>query len=141
MTTGKTVALTIWTYVSEVMSLLFDMVSRSVIPFLPRNKCLLISWLQPPSAVILEPKKIKSITSSTFSPSICHKVMETDVMILVFFSVEPSLTRSSTLLNIKEIQIKTTMRCHLTVVRMSISKFTNNKCWRGCGEKGTLLHC
>ena len=84
MTTGKTVALTIWTYVSEVMSLLFDMVSRSVIPFLPRNKCLLISWLQLSSAVILEPKIIKSATVSTVSPSICHEVMGLDALILVF---------------------------------------------------------
>ena len=86
MTTGKTIALTRWTYVSKVMSLLFDMVSRFVIGFLPRNKCLLISWLEPPSAVISEPNKIKYITGSNFfPPSICHKVMEPDVMILVFF--------------------------------------------------------
>ena len=84
MTTRKTVALTIWTFVRKVMSLLFNMFSRSVIAFLPRNKCLLISWLHSPSAVILEPKKIKSLTVSTVSPSICHKLMGPDAMILVF---------------------------------------------------------
>ena len=88
MTTGKTIALTRWTFVGKVMSLHFNMLSRFVIAFLPRSKCLLISWLQSPSAVILEPKKIKSVTASTFSPSICHKVMGPDVMILVFFNVE-----------------------------------------------------
>ena len=72
MTTGKTLALTIWTFVGKVMSLLFNMLSRLVIAFLPRNKCLLISWLQWPSAVILEPPKIKSPTVSTVSPSISH---------------------------------------------------------------------
>ena len=76
MTTGKTIALTRQTYVGKVMSLLFNMLSRLVITFLPRNKRLLISWLQSPSAVILEPKKIKSATVSTVSPSICHEVME-----------------------------------------------------------------
>ena len=81
----KTIALTRWTFVGNVMSLLFNMLSRFVIPFLPRNKCLLISWLQPPSAMILEPKKIKSVTVSTFSPSICHEVMGLDAMILVFW--------------------------------------------------------
>ena len=81
MTTGKSRALTRWTFVSKVMSLLFNMLSRLVIAFLPRSKHLLISWLQSPYAMILEPKKIKSIT---VSPSICHEVMGPDAMILVF---------------------------------------------------------
>ena len=84
MTTGKTIAWTRWTFVGKVMSLLFNMLSRLVINFLPRSKCLLISWLQSPSAVILEPIKIKSATVSTVSPSICHEVMGPDAMILVF---------------------------------------------------------
>ena len=75
MTTGKTVALTIWTFVGKVMSLLFNMLSRFVIAFLPRSKCLLISWLQSPSAVILETPKIKSDIVSTVSPSISHEAM------------------------------------------------------------------
>ena len=81
----KTIALTIWTFTGKVMSLLFNMLSKFVIPFLPRNKRLLISRLQSQSAVILEPKKIKSVTVFTFSPSICHEVMEPGAMILVFF--------------------------------------------------------
>ena len=76
MTTGKTIALTRQTFVSKVISLLFNTLSRLVIDFLPRSKHLLISWLQSPSAVILEPKKIKFVTASTFPPSICHEVME-----------------------------------------------------------------
>ena len=84
MTTGKTIALTRWTKVGKVMSLLFNMLSRLVITFLPRSKRLLISQLQPPSAVILEPQKIKSDTVSPVSPSICHEVMGPDAMILVF---------------------------------------------------------
>ena len=84
MTTGKTIALTRWTFVDKVMFLLFHMLSRLVITFLPRSKRLLISWLQSPSAVILEPRKIKSATVSIDSPSICHEVMELDAMILVF---------------------------------------------------------
>ena len=83
MTTGKTVALTRQTFVGKVMSLLFNMLSRFVIGFLPRSKCLLISWLQSPSAVILEPKKIVCHISIV-SPSICHEVMGPEVMILVF---------------------------------------------------------
>ena len=84
MTTGKTIALTTQTFVGKVMSLLFNMLSRWVIPFLPRSKRLLISWLQSSSAVILEPKKIKSDTVSTVSPSISYEVMGPDVMIFVF---------------------------------------------------------
>ena len=72
MTTGKTIALTRWTFIGKVMSLLLNMLSRLVITFLPRSKRFLISWLQPPSAVILEPRKIKSDTVSTVSPSISH---------------------------------------------------------------------
>ena len=83
MTTGKTIALTRRTFVGKVMSPLF-MLSRLVITFLPRGKCLLISWLQSPSAVILELKKIKPATISIVSPSICHEVMGPDAMILVF---------------------------------------------------------
>ena len=84
MTTGKTIALTRWTSVGKVMSLLFNMLFRLVIAFLPRSKHLLISWLQSPSAEIVEPKKIKSVTISIASPSICYEVMGSDAMILVF---------------------------------------------------------
>ena len=84
MTTGKTIALTRRTFVGKVLSLLFNMLSRLVTTFLSRSKRLLISWLQSPSAVILEPQKIKSATVSTVSPSICHEVMALYAMILVF---------------------------------------------------------
>ena len=96
MTTGKTIALTRWIFVGKVMSLLFNMLSRLVITFLPRSKCLLISWLQSPSAVILEPPKIKSATISIVSPSICHEVMGQDGMILVFqmLSFKPTFSLS-----------------------------------------------
>ena len=83
MTTGKTIALTRWTFDSKVMSLLFNMLSRLAIAFLPRSKHLLILWLQSPSAVILEPKKIKPVTASIVSPSTCHNAMGLDAMILV----------------------------------------------------------
>ena len=96
MTTGKTIALTRWTFVGKVLSLLFNMMSRLDIDFLPRSKSLWISWLQSPSAVILEPKKIKSVTVSIVSPSICHEVMGLDVMILVFWmlSFKPAFSLS-----------------------------------------------
>ena len=84
VTTGKAIVLTRQTFVSKVMSLLFNILSGFVTAFLPRSKCLLISWLQSPSAVILEPPKIKPVTVSTVSPSICHEVMGPDAMI--FFS-------------------------------------------------------
>ena len=84
MTTGKTIALTRQALVGKVMSLLFNMLSRLFIAFLPRSKRLLISWLQSPSAVILEPPKIKSPTVSIVFPSICHEVMGLDAMTLVF---------------------------------------------------------
>ena len=88
MTTGKTIALTRQTFVDKVISLLFNMLSRLVIAFLPRSKCLLISWLWSPSAVILEPKKIKSLTVSIVFLSICHEVMGLDAMISTFLNVE-----------------------------------------------------
>ena len=96
MTTGKTIALTRWTFVDKVMSLLFNMLSSSVIALLPRSKRLLISWLQSPSAVILE-KKIKSVTVSIVSPCICHEVIGPDAMILVFWilSFKPTFSHSS----------------------------------------------
>ena len=90
-------SLTRQTFVDKVMSLLFNMLSRLVITFLPNSKCLLISWLQSPSAVILEPRKIKSATVSTVSPFICHEVMGLDAMILVFWmlSLKPTFSLSS----------------------------------------------
>src|SRR5574338_685232 len=88
MTTGKTIALTRWTFVGKVMSLLLNMLSRLVITFLPRSKYLLISWLQSPSAVILEPKNIKSDTVSIVSPSICHEVIGTRCHDFSFLNVE-----------------------------------------------------
>ena len=84
MTIGKTIVLTRRSFVGKVTFLLFNMLSRLVIAFHPRSKHLLISWLQSPSAVILEPKKIKSVTVTTVSTSICHEVMGPDAMILVF---------------------------------------------------------
>ena len=92
MTTGKTIALSRWTFVGKVMSLLFNMLYRLVITFLPRSKHLLISWLQSPSRVILEPPKIKSVTVFTVSPSICHEVMRPDAMVLVFLILSFKLT-------------------------------------------------
>ena len=97
MTTGKTIALARQTFVGKVMSLLFNMLSMLVIAFLPRSKRLLISWLQSPSAVILEPPKIKYLTVSTVSPSICHEMMGPNAMILVFWmlSFKPTFSLSS----------------------------------------------
>ena len=97
MTTGKTIALTSWPLVGKIMSLLLNILSRLVITFLPRSKRLLISWLQSPSAVILEPPKIKSDTVSTVSPSIYHEVMGPDAMIFVFWmlSFKPTFSLSS----------------------------------------------
>ena len=90
MTTRKTIALTLWTFVSKVMSLLFSMQSRFVIAFLPRRMHLLISWLQSPTAVTLKPKKIKSVAVSNFPPSFCHEMMELDAKILVFWMLSSS---------------------------------------------------
>ena len=84
MTTGRTIALTRWIFVVKVMSLLLNMLSRLVIAFLPTSQHLLISWMQSPPAVMLKPKKIKSVTLSTVSPSICHAVLGPDPMIFVF---------------------------------------------------------
>ena len=100
MTTEETVALTMWIFVGKVMSLLFNMLFRIVIAFLPWSKHLLISWLQSLSAVILEPKKRKSITASTFPPSISHKMMRPNVMILVFWmlSFKPAFILCFTLI-------------------------------------------
>ena len=97
MATGETIALTKWTFFGKVMSLHFNVLSRLVITFLPRSKCLLISWLQSPSAVILEPPKIKSATVSIACPSFCHEVMGPDAMILVFWmlSFKPTYSLSS----------------------------------------------
>ena len=97
MTTGKTIALTRQNFLGKVMSLLFNMLSRLIIAFLPRSKHLLISWLKSPSAVILEPPKIKSLTASIVSPSVCHEVMEPDAMIWVFWmlSFKPTFSLSS----------------------------------------------
>ena len=99
LTTGKIIVLTRWTFVGKVMSLLFNMLSRLIITFLPRSKRLLISWLQSPPAVYLEPKKVKSVTVSTVSPSICHEVMGPDAMILAFWMLSFKPTFSLSFIN------------------------------------------
>ena len=94
MTTGKTIALTVQTFFRKVMSVLFNVLSKFITAFLPRSKRLLISWLQSPSAVILEPKKIKSVTVSIVSTCICHEVMEPDAMIFIFWMLSCKLAFS-----------------------------------------------
>ena len=114
MTTGKTIALTRWTFVGKVMSLLFSMLSRLVIAFLPRSKHFLILWLQSPSAVILESPKIKS---ATVSPSICHEVMELDAMILSFLNVECQASFFTILFN------QETSSSTLSAIRVVVSAY------------------
>ena len=127
MTTGKTTALTRQTFVGKVMFLLFNMLSRLVIAFLPRSKCLLITWLQSPSAVILEPPKIKSVTVSIVSPSVYHEMMGPDAMILVFWmlSFKPTFSLSFTFikrlfssfsLSVIKVVSSAYLICHLHVI-------------------------
>ena len=113
MTFRKTIALIRWTFVGKIMSLLFNMLSRLVIAFLPRSKHLLILWMHSPSAVILEPKKIKFIFVSTVSPSICHEVMGSDAMIVVFWmlSFKPTFSLSSFTF-IKRLFSSSSLFCH-----------------------------
>ena len=119
MTTGKAIALTRWTFVGKVMSLLLNVLSRLVVTYLPRSKRLLNSWLQSPSAVILEPRKIKSATVSTVSPSICYKVMGPDAMILVFWmlSFKPTFSFSSFTF------IKRLYSCSISAMRVVSSEY------------------
>ena len=114
MTTGEIIPLTRWTFLGKVMSLLFNMLSRLVITFPPRSKRILISWLQSPSAVILEPKKVKFLTVSTVSPSICHEVMGPDAIILVFWMLSFKLDFSFSLFTF----IKRLSSSLLSVIRM-----------------------
>ena len=133
MTTGKTIALTRRTFVSKVMSLLLNMLSRLVITFLSRSKRLLISWMQSPSAVILEPQKIKSDTVSTVSPSISYEVMGPDPMIFVFWmlSFKPTFSLSSF----------TFIKRLFSPIRLpKIKKENNSKYWQGWGET-EIQHC
>ena len=160
MTTGKNTALAIWAFVGKVISLHFNMLSWFVIAFLPWSKYLLISWLWSPSVVIWEPKKIKSVTISTLSPSICHEVMAPDDIsfILWMLNFKPAFSllsftfikkhfwylqvarkhmkKLSTSFIIREMQIKTTVWYHLTTVRMSIIKMSTNRDGAGRGEGG-----
>ena len=120
MTTGKTIALTRWNFVDKVMSLLFNMLSKLVITFLQRSNRLLISWLQSPSAEIVEPPKIKSATVSTLSLSICHEVMGPDAMILVNIELQANFF---TLLLCIQFKIKhLAFKCFLKHLKL-ISKF------------------
>ena len=123
MTTGKTIALTRWTFVNKGMSLLFNMLSMLVITFLPKSKCLLISWLQLPFAVILEPLEIKSLIVSIVSPSICHEVMGPDAMILVFWmlSFKPTFPLSSFTL-IKRLFSSSLLSAYIRVVSSAYLK-------------------
>ena len=149
MTTGKTIALTRRTFVGKVTSLLLNMLSRLVITFLPRSKSLLISWLQSPSAVILEPRKIKSDTVSTGSPSISHEVMGLDAMIFVFWmlSFKPTFSLSTftfikRLFSSEKCKLRTTKRYHYTsIATIKIKHNGSTNCWQQCRETGSLIYC
>ena len=137
MTTGKTIALNIRNFVGKVMSLLFNMLSRFVIAFLPRSKCFLISWLQTLSIVILELKKIKSVTLSIFSPSVCHEVMGPDGMILDFWmlSFKPAFSLSSfTCIEVKQAgwQYKALMYSFPNLKPVHCSTSSSNYCFFTC---------
>ena len=121
MTTGKNIALTIRTFVSKVMSLLSNTLSRFVIAFLPRSKGLLIPWLQSPSTVILEPKKIKSVTVSTFPLYICHEVIGLDAMILVVWML--SFKPTFLLFSFTLIRIPWTVTCYTVTLPITTCKF------------------
>ena len=129
MTTGETIRLARWTFVGKVMSVLFNMLSRFVIAFLPRNKRLLISWLQSPSAMILEPKKIKSLTVSIVSPSICHEMLGPDTRIFVFWMLgfKPSFSLSFTFIkrlfsssSLYAIRVVSSVNLRLSLILLSI---------------------
>ena len=111
MTPGKTIAFTTWTFVGKVTSLLFNTLSRLVTTFLPRSTDLLISWLESPSAMILEPKKVKSVTVPTVSPSIFHEVMGPDAMIFVFWMLRFKPTSGASGKKKKEKKKKSTCQC------------------------------
>ena len=117
MTAGKTTALTRWTFVGKVMSLLFNMLSRLFMAFLPRSKRLLTSWLESPSAVILETKKIKSVTVSIVSPSICHEVMGPDAKISALgVAARKDMTNLESLLKSRDITLPTKVHLVKAVV-------------------------
>ena len=123
MTIGKTIALTVWTFVGKVMSLLFNTLSRFVIAFLPKSKHPFNSWPQSLSTVILEPKKINSVTASTFSPSICHEVMGPDAMILIFWtlSFKQAFSRSSFTLNKRLLSSSSLFATRVSAIQQSES--------------------
>ena len=128
MTTGKTISLTRWTFVGKVMSLLFNMLSRLIIAFLPRSKRLIVSWLQSPSAVILEPKKRNSVTVSIVFPFICHEVMGPDAMILVFWDhaddiilMAESKERKKLMMRVKEKSKKAGLKLNIQKTKVMAS--------------------
>ena len=143
MTTGKTIGLTRGTFVGKVISLLSNMLSRLVIAFLPRSKCLLISWLQSPSAVILEPKKIKSLTVSIVSLSICHEVMGLDAMILVFWMLSFSQLFHSPLSLTYKTNCSFQMLCRwvYSLGNVGSGKFPQSSKLKHCVEISEFLKC
>ena len=142
MTTGKTIALTRWTFVGKVMSRLFNLLSSLVIAFLPNTKCLLISWLQSPSSVILEPLKIKSDTVSTLSPSICHEVMGLDAMFFVFWmlSFKPIFSLSFTFIKRLFSSFSLSVICVSEVTDISPGNLDSSLCFIQPGISHDVLY-
>ena len=142
MTTGKTIVLTTRTFVGKVMSLLFNTLSSLVIAFLPKSKCLLISWLQSPFAVILEPPKIRSVTVSTVSLSICHEVMGPDAMILVFWmlNLKPTFSLSSFNKSLFSSSLLSSMRVVIICISVVIDISPGNLDSSLCFIQPSILH-